>query len=349
MSFQFEYPLFLVLLLLVPALAVLQFFPKSLESRRVTFRFTGVQQFAQQRRGWKRWLDPLPEILMLVAAVLCILALARPQLVEPEEVEVEGIDIFLALDMSGSMRAIDLDQAEVNGLERVGKRPENRFESAVSTLKEFVLSRDHDRIGMVVFARDAFLQFPLTLDRRTVVNMLGSLKLGDIDEGGTAIGNALGRGVAGLKESEARTRILILITDGDRRGGNISPKQATQMAQTLGIRVYTILVGRKGPTLVPAGRDPFTNTVVYRETEFPVDPELLEEIAKDTGGKYFHAAEPAKLKKDLHAILDEFERSRIRDSSNVDPHELFRPFVLWALVCLVLGFGLRHTLLKRFP
>lgn len=349
MSFHFEYPLFLALLLVIPVLIAIQFVPKSVQSRRVTFRFTGVSQLAQQRRGWKRWLDSLPEILMLVAATLCILALARPQLVEPEEVEVEGIDIFLALDMSGSMRAIDLEQAEVQKLDRLGKRPENRFESAVSTLKEFVLSRDHDRIGMVVFARDAFLQFPLTLDRRTVVNMLDSLKLGDIDEGGTAIGNALGRGVAGLKESDARTRILILITDGDRRGGNISPKQATQMAKTLGIRVYTILVGRKGPTLVPAGRDPFTNTIVYRETEFPVDPELLEEVAKDTGGKYFHAADPANLKKDLHAILDEFERSRIRDSTNVDPRELYRPFVLWALACLLVGFGLRHTFLRRFP
>jgi len=349
MNFRFEYPLILFLLLILPLVASLLFWPALRKARVNTFRFTGVDLLSLQRRGWRRVFDPLPEVLLLIAITLSILALARPQLVEPEEVEVEGIDIYLALDMSGSMRAIDLDQTEVRSLERMGKRPQTRFEAAVDTLKEFVLSRQYDRLGMVVFARDAFLQFPLTLDRRTIVNMLSSLKLGDIDEGGTAIGNAMGRAIAGLKDSEARTKILILITDGDRRGGNISPKQATEMAKAMNITVFPILVGRKGPTLVPAGRDPFTGTVVYRETEFPVDPDLLQEIADATGGKYFHAADAAGLKKDLHTILDEFERSRIRDSTSVDPKELFRPLALGGLLSLLIAFGLRHSLLRRFP
>ena len=349
MNFQFEFWPALLLLAVVPVMVALLLVPKLARRRTQSVRFTGVSQLSAQTRGWKRYLDPLPEILTIISLTLCIFALARPQLVEPEEVEVEGIDIFLALDMSGSMRAIDQTQDEVCSLNRMGKDLLTRFEAAVHTLQEFVSTRDYDRIGMVVFAKDAFLQFPLTLDRRTIISMLDSLKLGDIDEGGTAIGNAMGRGISGLKDSDARTKILILITDGDRRGGNISPKQATTMAKSLGIKVYPILVGRKGPTLVPAGRDPFTGTIVYRETEFPVNPELLKEIADGTSGRYFHAADAETLKRDLHEILNEFERSRIRDTTSVDPEELFRPLLLWALAALVLAFLLRHTFLRRFP
>ncbi len=349
MNWEFAQPWVLLALLLVPVLAVVMFTPSLRRKRSGTFRFTGIDLLSVQRRGLRSYLTPLPDLLLLFAIGLCIVALARPQSIEPAEIEVEGIDIYLALDMSGSMQAIDKTRSEIRSMRRSGQVPLNRFQSAVETLKEFTASRDYDRIGMVVFAKEAFLQFPLTLDRRTIISMLERLALGDIDQGGTAIGNAIGRGVAGLKESEARTKILILITDGDRRGGNISPKAATNIANELGIKIYPILVGKTGTTLVPAGRDPFTGTEVYRETEFPVNPDLLKEIAEDTGGKYYRATDAEGLKNDLHQILNEYETSRLRDTSNVDPDELFRPLVLLAMVLLALHSLLKFVLLRRFP
>ncbi len=349
MTWEFAHPEVLIALLTLPVVALWRWLP-SLRRRRVaTFSFPGVSTLARGKRGIRRYFDPLPDVLLLIAVGLVIAALARPQSVQPEEVVVEGIDIYLALDMSGSMRAIDLEMAELRNLERLGKQPLNRFESAVATLRDFVRSRDWDRIGMVVFAKNAFLQFPLTLDRITILDMLERLRLGDVDVGGTAIGNAIGRAVAGLKDSDAQTKIIILITDGDRRGGNISPKQASALAKELGIHIYPILVGKKGTTLVPAGREIFSNRLTYREQEFPVNPELLQEIATMTGGEYYRATDQERLEQDLHQILDRYERTRIRDASQVDPVEMFKPFIAWALILLALQFLLRFTLLRRFP
>ena len=352
MTTTFAYPWVLALLALVPLLAVVMFWPRLRKERRASFLFSRVDLVSAHGRGAaspKLWLEPVPDALKLVALGLLIVACARPQAVEPRELEVEGIDIYLALDMSGSMRAIDLDRAEVRQLENAGRRPVNRFEAAVATLQEFVEGRRHDRIGMTVFAKDAFLQFPLTLDYATILAMLARLRLGDIDEGGTAIGNALGRAVAGLKESEAKTKIVILITDGDRRGGNISPMQAAQIATDLGIKIYPILVGKDGATLVPVGRDLFSNRSNYRDMEFPVNPELLQEIARLTGGEYYRAADPESLREDLQRILDAYERSRITDEASVNIEERYVPWVVWAVLMLALAFALQHTLLRRFP
>lgn len=345
----FAHPWALAALIAVPVLALLVFLPGLRRRRRGTLIFPGVDILEAGRRGFRRYLEPLPEALFLVALTLAIIALARPQSVEPEEVVVEGIDIYLALDMSGSMRAIDQSRDEIRQLERLGKRPLNRFEYAVATLRDFIRGRMWDRIGMVIFAKDAFLQFPLTLDRPTIQDMLGRLRLGDIDEGGTAIGNAIGRAVAGLKESDAETKIVILITDGDRRGGNISPRQATKIAKELGIHIYPILVGKKGTTLVPAGRQIFSGRLSYQERRFPVNPELLKEIADETSGTYYRATDQKGLEEDLHQILDRYERTRMRDSTNVDPRELYRPFVAWAIALMTLGFVLRFTVLRKFP
>ena len=350
MTTEFAYPWVLALLLLVPLLAGLMFVPRFRRGRRPSFLFSRADLAgAQGKRSLKLWLEPVPDVLKLVALGLLIVACARPQAVEPRELEVEGIDIYLVLDMSGSMRAIDLSRGEVQQLENAGRRPINRFEAAVATLQEFVEGRRHDRIGMVVFAKDAFLQFPLTLDYATILNMLSRLRLGDIDEGGTAIGNALGRAVAGLKESEAKTKIVILITDGDRRGGNISPMQAADIAADLGIKIYPILVGKDGTTLVPVGRDLFSGRTSYRDMEFPVNPELLKKIAQTTGGEYYRAADPESLREDLQQILDEYERTRITDEASVDIEERYVPWVLWAVLLLALAFALQHSLLRRFP
>ncbi|CAN0491842.1 unnamed protein product, partial [Laminaria digitata] len=259
----FAYPWVLAGLGLLPLLAIWRFWP-SIRRRHVgTFLFSQFSLLARNARTWRTVLLPLPDVLLLVALGLGIVALARPQAIMAEEVDVEGIDIYLALDMSGSMRAIDEDIRTLRQLASKGRAPQNRFEYATNTLKDFVKSRAYDRIGMVVFAQDAYLQFPLTLDYNTILGMLDRLQLGDIDESGTAIGNALGRAIAGLKDSDAKTRIVILITDGDRRGGNISPRQAAKIAADTGIKIFPILVGRDGASLVPASRNPFTGRGPY--------------------------------------------------------------------------------------
>lgn len=346
---EFAHPMAFFALLVVPILAALLWLPQLRRRRIATFMFSGAALLSTTgSRGARRWLEPLPDVLVLASIALVTFAIARPQAIEPEEVIVEGIDIYLALDMSGSMKAIDMTQSEIQALEAVGKKPLNRFEYATATLREFIRGRQWDRIGMVVFAKDAFLQFPLTLDRITILDMLDRLRLDDIDAGGTAIGNAIGRGVAGLKESEAKTKILILITDGDRRGGNISPKQATAIAKELGIHIYPILVGREGEVLVPAGRELFSGRITYRKTEFPVKPELLKEIATETGGQYYRATDQKALEQDLHRILDRYERTRLRDATNIDPAELFRPLVGWAIALLFASFLIRFGLLRKF-
>jgi Ca-activated chloride channel family protein len=350
MSLEFAYPWVLALLLVVPLLAAWRFMPRFRRKNVGTFVFSRAATFKKLNRGWRRYLEPVPDLLVLVAITLMVVALARPQAVEAEEVEVEGIDIYLALDMSGSMQAIDKDMSEVEAMEARGDKPKSRFESAVDVLQEFIGSRKYDRIGMVVFAKNAFLQFPLTLDYNTIDGMLDRLKLGDIDPGGTAIGNAVGRAVAGLKDSDTTTKILILITDGDRRGGNISPMQAAQIAKDLDVKVFPILVGKDGPTLVPVRVPSFFGVKnTYRQQKFPINPELLEKIADKTDGEFYRATDAKGLEERIHTILDRFERTRIKDASNVDKQELFRPFVIWALVLLAAQMTLRYTLLRKFP
>lgn len=350
-NIEFAYPWVLLALLLVPALAVLLFVPSLRKLRRGSFVLPTAASFERAGKGWRHWARQACNALVLVALALLIIAMARPQAVHGRELNVEGIDIFLALDMSGSMQAVDASKAEVTRLQNRGKKPPNRFQSAVSTLRDFVKSRKHDRIGMAVFAKDAFLQFPLTLDYRTILKMLDRLELGDIDEGGTAIGNALGRAVAGLKDSEARTKIVILITDGDRRGGNISPMEAAELAADQDIKVFPILVGNDGPTLIPVKVHSLFGGqgVRYREQKFPVNPQLLKDLADKTDGSFYRASDGEGLEKRLHDILDRFERTQLNDSATVRKTERFEPFLLAALLLFGLQFSARYTVLRPFP
>jgi len=348
----FAYPWVLVALLAIPILAVVRFLPSLRRRRRGTFVLSTTGVFSSTGRGIRHYLRPVADVVLLAAFTLLIIAMARPQTVSGDQLEVEGIDIFLALDMSGSMRAIDMSESELKASLRRGEQPNNRFQEAVSKLQDFVRSREHDRIGMAVFAKEAFLQFPLTLDYRTILEMLDRLELGDIEPGGTVIGNALGRAVAGLNESEAETKIVILITDGDRRGGNISPSDAAELADKHGIKVFPILVGKEGPTLVPVKvRGVFGggDQTKYRKQDFPIDPGLLREIASTTGGKFYRATDAEKLDTRIHEILDRFERTTLQDRSRVDRTERYGPFLLWALALIGLQFVARFTLLRTFP
>ncbi len=288
----------------------------------------------------------LPALRWLAVFCLCI-ALGRPQLESVDERTVEGIDIFVVLDLSGSMRAIDLDVNEVRSIaQTTGKLPPNRFESAVATINDFVKSRERDRIGMVVFAKQAFLQFPLTLDYSTVVTLLSRLTLETIDGAATAIGNGLGLAVRGLLESTASSKAIVLVTDGKQLGGNVSPREAAKIAKDNGIKIFSLLVGREGDAVVavdtPFGMD-------LRQQSFPTDPAMLKEIAESSGGAFYRAENKAELDRDLGGILDQLDRSQIRDISSVNEREIYHWFLAAALLLLVAEALLGGTLIRRFP
>lgn len=346
---EFAHPFALGLLALIPLIAIWLFLPTLRRRRAPTFLFSGTHRLAARDRGLRIYLQPFFDALFLVGLILLIIALARPQIVEHQDVDVEGIDIFVAFDMSGSMRAIDHDEAEVRQMERVGEKPPTRFQEAKATLVDFVDSRPNDRIGIVLFAREAFLQFPLTLDHGLLQDQISQLELGDIEENGTAIGNALGRSLAGLESSDADTRIVILITDGDRRGGNVSPMQAAEMAREMGVVVYPILVGRDGQALVDTGRNPMTGRTAYRSVEFPIDPDLLQRMADHTDGEYFRALDAHSMRDDLHEILDTYDRSQLEDRGRAHHHEHYGPFALVALLLFAAHFIGRHTIGRSFP
>lgn len=329
-------------LLTVPALLLFELWP--LRTRHGSMTFTRATMLRELGRGWRVWLVPVAPVLRVVALVLVVLAMARPQVSESEQRRVEGIDIFLVLDMSGSMQAVDLSIGEMQRMQHLGEVPQNRFEIATQVLGDFIASRKKrcrepaadevarcDRIGMVIFGRDAFLEFPLTLDYDTVLHLLSQRQLNDIDGSGTAIGNAVARAVAGLRHSEVESKVVVLITDGDRRGGDISPAQAASMAAHFGIRVFPILVGREGPTLLP-GRDPLSLFNSYQMVEFPVNPALLQKIATMTDGKAYRAADRQSLEEDLHDILDHFKQTEIEATVDVSTTERYAP-LLWAALC----------------
>lgn len=349
----FEYPWALGLLFLVPVYAWLLYARRARRSGPLVF--SRVSLLASLPAGPRVWLARALPALRLLAITLLIFACARPSVPIEEDAEVEGLDIYVCLDLSGSMQAIDLDDKEMRTYQQRNQEPPNRFGVAKEVLKDFVLSRSVDRIGMVVFARDAFLQFPMTIDYSSILTQLDQLQLGDIDGAGTAIGNALGRAVAGLRDpqgahaEEERTRLIILITDGDRRGGNISPMEAARFAKERGIKVFPILVGKPGKARVPVGRDLFSGRVTYRYQEYPVDPDLLQKIADTTGGAFYKATDKEALRQNLHQILDSFERASIEDTANVSRTQFFGPLAALAALLLALEILLTTVVVRPFP
>lgn len=291
-----------------------------------------------------------PKVLRLLAIGTLIAAVARPQQARSDDRTVEGVDIFLVLDMSGSMAAVDMTGPEVRAWQiQQQSEPPNRFEQAVATLKRFVAGRTTDRIGMVVFAHDAYLQFPLTLDYATVQSLLDGLRLEMIDPSATAIGNALGVALRGLIDSDARSKAIVLITDGNQQGGNIAPMAAAELAADETVRIYTILVGAEGTSLMPTDRVIAGVGRQYREQPNPIDPELLQRVAERTGGAFYRASNGAELERDLNSILDELEKTRLIDIASVRPEERFGVVLLLTLALLLGEALLGWWLIRRFP
>lgn len=292
--------------------------PSSLSARRI--------KPSRWARLW--W---LPGALLVLTLVLTAIGLAGPRLRQSrrQDLSVEGIDIVVAFDLSTSMLAADF-------------RPKDRITVAKEVLKSFIESRQNDRIGLVVFAGEAYTQCPLTLDYRVLDDLLEQVRTGVIVDG-TAIGNALATAVNRLRESDAKSRVIILMTDGDNNAGNISPLQAAGIAKDLGVKVYTILIGKGGRVPYPTGTDLFGRTT-YEPVEIDVNPELLQQIANLTGGAFYRATDKESLESGLRSVLDALEKSKIYEASGSTHYDewagrFFLPGALLGLLALALRAG----------
>lgn len=354
-TFAFAYPW--LLLSALPTLPLLLMALTRVKRRQVgTMMFTQGELLtgAAAPRSWRVYLNSWPPLWGALGVISLCLALARPQMVSEHAQDIEGIDIYVILDMSGSMQGIDMTMEEVEYLATRHLRPMNRFEIARVVLEGFVERRANqlwtDRLGMIIFGRHAFMQFPLTADYPTILWLLQQLELNDIDASATAIGNSLGQAIRGLMDSPADSRIILLITDGDERGGNISAVAAAQVARDLNIQIYPILVGREGPVLIPAGSSHFGFGQSYQSTEYPVDPELLSEVASISGGQYFRAEDREALETTLEEIIEEYEKHQFENVMVIENRDELYHYFVWAAFALIgLELFFRYVLIRKFP
>jgi Ca-activated chloride channel family protein len=297
--------------------------------------FPGVARLGRVSPGWRVRLRYLPSILAALGIVAGAVALARPQHGSlRENVTTRGVDVVVALDVSGSMAAQDF-------------QPKNRLAVAKEVVAEFVRRRTTDRVGLIVFAGRSLTKSPPTTDTAVLLRQLDDVKLHMLPDG-TAIGSGLATSLTRLRRSEAESRVIVLVTDGSNNAGEIDPTTATDMAKAMEVRVYTIGVGRGGEVPMPVQvRDPYTGQTVERmiTTEVQIDEELLEEIADRTGGEFFRATDPESLRQ-IFARIDELEKSEIelhafRRYRDLYPPVLVLAAALLALAALVWASGLR--------
>jgi Ca-activated chloride channel family protein len=309
----FRHPLFLLGLLAVPAVIV-----HGVRSRtrggRMSYPLTGV--FFRLPRGWRSYAPAVSTGLRSVAVALLFVALARPQNAnERIETEMEGMDIVLTLDLSGSMAEPDINPT--------------RVDAAKDVVLDFISRRRNDRIGAVVFAENAYTLCPLTLDYSVLSSMIAELSLGVIADKATAIGNAVGVSLNRLRKSDAKSKAIILLTDGASNAGNVSPEQATTFAKTLGVRIYTILVGQN-------------------QQAQPINPALLVQMAEQTGGSFFRATDRSELTSSFHTILNALEKSRIEDQGATFAEVMGR-YLFSAVLLIMLDLLLALVIARRTP
>ncbi|HBH62238.1 MAG TPA: aerotolerance regulator BatA [Nitrospiraceae bacterium] len=276
-------------------------------------------------------------ILRMLALILIIIALSRPQsMLQESRIETEGIDIVLAIDTSTSMRAEDFE---------LGGKRDNRLEVVRDVVKDFISRRHSDRIGIVAFAANAYTVSPLTLDYGWLLQNLERVKIG-MTEDGTAIGSGISSALNRLKDSEAKGKVVILLTDGRNNAGKISPLTAADAARALNIKVYTIGAGSKGLVPYPA-KDYFGNTV-YRQVQIDIDEETLKKIAEKTKALYYRATDTTSLR-NIYEEIDKIEKTPIEEKGYTEYKELFPLFLIPALALLILEVILKNTLLRRIP
>ena len=330
--FRFANPEYLFLLLLLPVLSAY------LLTRRA--RLSGQMGFSSLRHikklplTMRTVLSRHIYILRMLALGLLIVALARPQSgAREEEIITEGIDIMLVVDVSTSMLAEDF-------------KPNNRLGAAKLVAQEFIEGRRNDPLGLVIFAREAFSQCPLTLDYGVLVDILQKTDVAGDTWDGTAIGNGLATAVARLKDSQARSKVIILLTDGENNAGEVDPVTAAQVANTFDIRVYTIGAGTRGTAMYPFSHPLFGKQ--YKPIPVEIDEALLTRIADITKGKYFRATDTQKLR-EIYQQIDELEKTKIEVKAYTRYTELFLRFAIAGLVLLLLEILLSHTYLRKIP
>ncbi|MDR3142600.1 MAG: VWA domain-containing protein [Tannerellaceae bacterium] len=296
-----------------------------------TLQVSDARVYAHTPKSYKIYLLHLPFILRLAALTAVILVLARPQATDSwQNSEIEGIDIMLTIDVSTSMLAEDL-------------KP-NRLEAAKDVAAEFINGRSNDNIGIALFAGESFTQCPLTTDHAVLLNLFQSIKCGIIEDG-TAIGMGIANAVTRLKDSKAKSKVIILLTDGTNNKGDISPLTAAEIAKSFGIRVYTIGVGTNGTAPYPY----LTITgIQYMNVPVEIDEKVLTQIAGITDGNYYRATSNSKLK-EVYEQIDQLERTKLNVREYSKRKEEYRMFAFIALACVLLEILLRNSILKKIP
>jgi Ca-activated chloride channel family protein len=328
-NITFAYPQVLYLLLLLPL--ILFWYWKQNKKRSPAITYSNLELFEGLNKTLRERLRHLPFFLRLLSLSLLIIALARPQSFSSgENVYTEGIDVAMLLDISGSMLAEDF-------------KP-NRLEAAKKVIDDFVSGRTTDKIGMVVFASESFTQCPLTIDYPVLRGLLKEIKSGMIEDG-TAIGTAIANGVNRLKDSEAKSKVIILLTDGVNNSGEIDPITAAQIAQKFGIRIYTVGVGTEGEAPYPF-QTPFGKR--YQMVPVEIDEKVLKEVAQITDGSYFRATDNKKLE-EIYNIIDTLEKTRIEVTSYRKAKELFYGWLASGLFFILLELILSRTYLRKLP
>jgi Ca-activated chloride channel family protein len=323
------------------------------DARRPRLRVGTIFALARGPRGFRSRLRDVPGSLRPIAVAFLVGALCRPVAVLQEERgNDEGIDIVLVVDLSGSMRAVlDGDASALPGIDGSGRlRPDarlTRLDTAKLVVRDFISRRKTDRIGAVVFGKSAFVLSPPTLDYHLLSQLVAKLQLNVIDGSGTAIGDALATAVARMRRSDAATKVAILLTDGDSNAGSVSPDFAARLATEHEVKVYTIQLGNGDEVDVQEGVDLFGQPRYVRQ-KFPVNPELLQRIAKTTGGSAYVATDGQQLAESMHAVLDQLEKTRF-EASRSSFTELFHLLLVPGVLLLGIEVFLRAFLLRRFP
>lgn len=299
-------------------------------------RMSDTNAYRYAPRSWKVALMPLQLLLRIATFVLIVFVLARPQTSNSwKDRTIEGIDIMLAMDVSTSMLAEDLSP--------------NRIEAAKKVAAEFIADRPNDNIGLTIFAGESFTQCPMTIDHASLLNLLHGIRADIAARGliqdGTAIGMGLANAVARLKDSKAKSKVVILLTDGSNNMGDISPMTAAEIAKSLGIRVYTIGAGTNGTARYPM---PVGNGVQYVNLPVEIDTKTLNDISNATDGKFFRATNTRELQQ-IYKEIDQLEKTKLNVKQYSKKYEAFQPFALAAILTLLLELLLRVTIFRRIP
>lgn len=319
------------LFLLIVLIPMIFWYIKKLRKSQASLQISASQAFDQAPVSYKTRLRHVPFVLRLLAVAILILTLARPQSSKSwQNSTTEGIDIMLALDISSSMLAQDL-------------KP-NRLEAAKQVASSFINDRRNDNIGLVVFAGESFTQCPLTTDHAVLLNLFGKVECGMIEDG-TAIGNGLATAVNRIKDSQAKSKVIILLTDGSNNRGDIAPSTAAEISKQFGVRVYTIAVGTRGEALYPV-QTPMG--IRYEKMKVEIDEETLTQIAQLTDGRYFRATDNQSLKA-IYKEIDEMEKTKMSVKEYSKRKEEYLPLALLAFSLLLIELLLRYTVLKNIP